>query len=217
MTDARITAQSTARNRDPILAVLREWLPESSMVLEIASGAGEHAVHVAGAMPGLSWRPTDRDETALASIAAWREASGLPNILPPLVLDAGDPDAWPVARADAIVCINMIHIAPWEATLGLLRGAGRILPQGGVLYLYGPYRERGRETAPSNEGFDVSLKSRNPAWGLRELETVAEEAERCGLRLAARVEMPANNLSVVFAKGAPLTPSSRTPPSALGP
>ena len=201
MTDARLSAPSTARNRDPILAVLRDWLPETGLVLEIAGGAGEHAVHVAQALPGLSWRPTDRDAAALASIAAWRQAAGLPNILPPLVLDASDPGAWPVAHADAIVCINMIHIAPWEATLGLLKGAGRILPRGGVLYLYGPYREGGLPAAPSNEGFDVSLKSRNPAWGLRELETVAEEAEKCGLRLAARVEMPANNLSVVFVKG----------------
>lgn len=201
MTDARITAQSTARNRDPILAVLRDWLPETGLVLEIASGAGEHAVHVAGAMPDIIWQPTDRDPTALASIAAWREASGLENILPPLVLDAGDPDAWPVARADAIVCNNMIHISPWAATLGLIEGAGRILPRGGVLYLYGPYRERGRDTAPSNEAFDVSLKSRNPEWGLRELETVAEAAGKHGLSLAARVEMPANNLSVVFRRG----------------
>jgi SAM-dependent methyltransferase len=200
MTDARILAQSTARNRDPILAVLREWLPPTGLVLEIASGAGEHAVHAAAAMPGLTWRPTDRDETALASIAAWRAASGLSNIAAPQVADAADPDAWPVDRADAIVNINMIHISPWAATLGLLKGAGRVLGQGGVLYLYGPYRERGRQTAPSNEAFDASLKSRNPAWGLRELETVAEEAARCGLTLAARVEMPANNLSVVFRK-----------------
>ena len=195
------SSPATLRNRDPILGVLRDCLPASGLVLEIASGAGEHAAHMAAHLPGLRWRPTDPDPNALASIAAWREASGLETLLAPLRLDAGDPDAWPVAAADAVVCINMIHISPWTATVGLMAGAGAILPKGGILYLYGPYREAGLPTAPSNESFDASLKSRNPAWGLRDREAVEEEAGRNGLRLERRVEMPANNLSLVFKKG----------------
>ena len=191
---------STARNRDPILQVLKRWLPPSGLVLEIAAGAGEHAVHAAAALPGLQWRPTDPDDEALASIAAWRDHAGLANLLPPLRLDAADPDGWPVDRADAVVNINMIHISPWAATEGLLAGAGRILASGGVLFLYGPYIEPGVETAPSNLAFDASLRSRNPAWGLRRLEDVTALAARHGLNLAERVAMPANNLALVFRK-----------------
>jgi len=201
MTAVRLTSPATARNREPILAVLREQMPETGVVVEVASGAGEHAAYMAAALPHLDWRPTDRDETALASIAAWRDAAGLPNLAAPVRLDAADPEGWPVDRADAIVCINMAHISPWSATLGLLKGAGRLLPPGGVLCLYGPYRELGRATVPSNEAFDASLKARNPEWGLREVETVAAAAAPHGLTLAARVEMPANNLSLVFRKG----------------
>jgi SAM-dependent methyltransferase len=192
---------STARNREPILEVLRACLPSSGLVLEIAAGAGEHAVHNAAALPQLAWRPTDPDPDALASIAAWRDHAGLPNLLEPLRLDASDPDSWPVERADAVVNINMIHISPWSATEGLMRGAGRLLPPGGVLFLYGPYIQTDVETAPSNLDFDASLKARNPAWGLRRLEDVAGVAEAEGLRLAERIAMPANNLSLIFSKG----------------
>ena len=144
------TSPSTARNRDRLLEVLRLHLPSRGMVLEIAAGAGEHAVHNAAALPGLEWRPTDPDPEALTSIAAWRDYTGLPNLLEPLVLDAADPDTWPVTRADAMVNINMIHISPWSATQGLMIGAGRVLAPGGVLFLYGPYIESDVETAASN-------------------------------------------------------------------
>jgi len=189
---------STARNRDPILAVLKPRLPASGDVLEVAAGAGEHAAYFAAALPGLHWRPTDPDPDALLSIAAWREQAGLPNLLPPLRLDASDPDAWPIERADVVVNINMIHISPWAACEGLMRGAGRVLPPGGLLFLYGPYIEAGVPTAPSNLDFDASLKSRDPAWGLRHLDAVTALAAGCGLDLAERIAMPANNLSLVF-------------------
>jgi SAM-dependent methyltransferase len=192
------TSPSTARNREPILQVLKRWLPERGLVLEIASGAGEHAVFNAAALPGLSWQPTDLDEGALDSIAAWRAQAGLPNLLPPVPLDASAPESWPVARADAIVSINMVHISPWAATEGLMTGAGRVLPPGGVLILYGPYLEGGVETAPSNLAFDADLKRRNPAWGLRRVEDVAALAGTHGLTLAERIAMPANNLTLVF-------------------
>lgn len=192
------TSPSTARNREPILDVLKPRLPSRGLVLEIAAGAGEHAVHNAGALPGLLWRPTDPDPEALASIAAWREHAALPNLLEPLVLDAADPDSWPIKRADAVVNINMIHISPWAATEGLMVGAGRVLPAGGVLILYGPYIESAVETAPSNLAFDANLKNRNPAWGLRRLDDVAALAARQGLELAERIGMPANNLALVF-------------------
>ena len=195
-----MTSPSTARNREPILDVLRTRLPRIGLVLEIAAGAGEHAVYNAAAMPNLEWQPTDREPEALASIAAWRAHSGSPNLLAPLRLDAADPDAWPVERADAVVNINMVHISPWAATEGLIVGAGRVLPSGGVLYLYGPYIEADVATAPSNLAFDLSLKSRNPAWGLRRLETVRALAAARGLELVERIAMPANNLSLLFHK-----------------
>jgi SAM-dependent methyltransferase len=196
------SSPSTARNRDPILAVLKAHLPPQGLVLEIAAGAGEHAVHNAAALPGLVWQPTDPLAEALASIAAWRAWAGLPNLLEPLSLDAADPESWPVEQADAIVNINMIHISPWAATLGLMAGAGRVLPAGGVLYLYGPYIEEGVGTAPGNLAFDASLKARDPAWGLRRKEDVAAAARAHGLALEARVAMPANNLSLVLRKAA---------------
>jgi SAM-dependent methyltransferase len=192
-----LTSPSVARNRDPILSVLRRVLPRTGQVLEIASGTGEHAVHFAAALPHLMWQPTDRDDQALKSIAAHRAASGLPNLLAPLVLDAAAPE-WPVGRADAIVAINMVHISPWRATQGLMAGAGHILPPGGVLYLYGAYKENGANTAPSNEAFDLDLRRRNPEWGVRNLEVVADLARKHGLGLVERVQMPANNLSLVF-------------------
>ena len=195
--DARVSP-STARNRDPILAVLRPRLPATGLVLEIAAGAGEHAVHCAAALPRLRWQPTDPDPDALASIAAWRDHAGLRNLLPPLRLDASDPDGWPVERADAVVNINMLHISPWAAAQGLMTGAGRVLPIGGLLYLYGPYLEPDVTTAQSNLDFDASLRRRDPAWGLRRLDDVIELAAAHGLALAERIAMPANNLSLVF-------------------
>ena len=191
---------STARNRDPILQVLKPRLPPAGLVLEIAAGAGEHAVHNAAALPGLQWRPTDPDAEALASIAAWRQHAGLANLLEPLQLDATDPDRWPADRADVVININMIHISPWQAAQGLMRGAGRVLPPGGVLFLYGPYFEADVETAPSNLAFDESLRGRNPAWGLRRLDEVTALAAREGLGLCERIAMPANNLALFFRK-----------------
>jgi SAM-dependent methyltransferase len=199
--EAALTSPSVARNRHPILEFLRRVLPASGTILEIASGTGEHAVHFAAALPHLTWQPTDQDEHALNSIAAHRAASGLSNILAPLRLDATASD-WPVGRADAIVAINMVHISPWQATQGLVAGAGRVLPPGGVLYLYGAYRENGVHTAPSNEAFDRDLRGRNPEWGVRDLEAVANLASSHGLELVERIPMPANNLSVVFRRGA---------------
>jgi cyclopropane fatty-acyl-phospholipid synthase-like methyltransferase len=195
--NAVLTSPSVARNRDPILAVLQRVLPARGMVLEIASGTGEHALHFASALPHLTWQPTDQDDQALNSIAARREASGLPNLLAPLTLDAAAPD-WPVERADAVVAINMVHISPWRATQGLMAGAERVLPPGDVLYLYGAYKEDGAHTASSNEAFDQDLRRRNPEWGVRDLEEVAELARAHGMELVERIAMPANNLSLVF-------------------
>jgi SAM-dependent methyltransferase len=190
-------APATDRNREPIAAVLREVLPERGTLLEIASGTGEHAACFSALFPRLSWQPSDPDPEALASIRAWREDAGPNNLLEPVQLDAS-AEAWPVGGADAILCVNMVHISPWAATEGLMRGAGRLLPPGGPLILYGPYRRGGVPTAPSNEAFDQSLKARNAEWGLRDLEAVEEEAAANGLRLQRIVEMPANNLTVVF-------------------
>jgi SAM-dependent methyltransferase len=192
------TSPSTARNRDPILAVLQPRLPATGAVLEIAAGAGEHAVHFAAVLPGLEWRPSDPDPEALASIGAWRDRAALPNLLPPLRLDVSDQDAWPEGPFDVVVNINMIHISPWTATEGLFRGAGRVLAPGGTLFLYGPYIEANTPTSPSNLAFDASLKSRDPAWGLRRLDDVTALAARHGLELAERIAMPANNLSLFF-------------------
>ncbi|MEO6717207.1 MAG: DUF938 domain-containing protein [Novosphingobium sp.] len=197
--DARHSAPATLRNREPILDVLRGELPASGLVLEVASGTGEHAVHFARALPGLVWQPSDPSPDAMRSIAAWSEASGLENVLPPLALDASEP-IWPISRADALVCINMVHISPWAAIEGLMRGSGRLLGAGAALCLYGPYRRAGHPIAESNAAFDLDLRRRNPEWGLRDLEVVAACAEAQGLRLARVVEMPANNLTVVFRK-----------------
>ncbi|SFD36864.1 DUF938 domain-containing protein [Methylobacterium sp. 13MFTsu3.1M2] len=194
-----LTAPAVARNRDAILAVLREILPDRGTVLEIASGSGEHAVHVAAALPGLDWLPSDPEPAARRSIAAHALRAGLANIRPPLALDAAAA-AWPVARVDGIVCINMIHIAPWAATEGLMAGAGHALSAGGVLFLYGPFREADRPFAESNAAFDASLRARDPAWGVRDLDAVAAEAARHGLSLVRRVAMPANNLSLIFGR-----------------
>lgn len=197
--EARRSAPHVARNAGPIVDVLRGLLPERGLVVEIASGTGEHIVHFAGAFPKLLFQPTDPEPAALRSIEAWRAEAGQFNLLPAVALDARAAE-WPVGRADALLCINMIHISPWAATEGLMRGAGRLLAAGAPLYLYGAYRRAGVETAPSNEAFDASLKARNPEWGLRDLEEVVAEAERHGLRLDKVEPMPANNLSVTFRK-----------------
>jgi SAM-dependent methyltransferase len=200
--DARQFAPSAARNRDPIWAVLRPELPASGLVLEVASGSGEHTVHFARlAGPQIVFQPSDPDAQARASIDAWAATSQLSNILPALALDAA-ADAWPIARADVVVCINMIHIAPWASTVGLVRGAARVLAPGGLLFLYGPYRQGGRHTAPSNAAFDVDLRRRNPAWGVRDLDAVADLASAAGFAAPVITEMPANNLCVLFRNGA---------------
>lgn len=195
-------APATARNRDAIVAVLHDTLPSSGSarptVLEVASGSGEHAVHFAATFPALNWQPTDPDPAALTSIEAWRAEADLPNLCAPLLLDASAD--WPVDRADAILCINMIHISPWNATLGLMKGAGQALPPDGLLYLYGPYIRKGVETAPGNLAFDASLKDRDPQWGLRSVEDVVSAAAAEGLVFDRLVEMPANNLSLLFRK-----------------
>jgi hypothetical protein len=194
-------APAAARNREPILAVLREVLPPAGTVLEVAAESGEHAVWFSAALPELTWRPSDRDGAALASIEAWRQAEGPPNLLAPIVFDAADPATWPAEPIQAVVCINMIHIAPWSAAEGLMAFAGARLPGGGVLFLYGPYLEAEVDTAPSNLAFDADLKARNPAWGLRSREAVEALARANGLSLERRTAMPANNLSLVFRKG----------------
>ncbi|MEL7689300.1 DUF938 domain-containing protein [Citromicrobium bathyomarinum] len=186
------------RNRGPIADVLADELPHGGRVLEIASGTGEHVVHFAARFPNLDWQPTDPQEDAHASIAAYRDAAGLDNIMPPVALDAASVE-WPLDAADAIVCVNMVHISPWEATEGLFAGAARLLPlHDGPLVLYGPYLEEDVETAPSNLAFDESLKARDPRWGLRELADVDALAARNGLRRTRRVAMPANNLVLVY-------------------
>lgn len=192
---------SAARNRDPILIVLRRVLPEQGRVLEIASGTGEHAVHFARAMPGLTWRTSDPDTASRASISAWIEAEALANLLSPLAIDTRTED-WGVEdeRFDAIVSLNMIHISPWEAALGLIAGASRLLKPNGVLFFYGPFKRDGAHTAPSNEAFDQSLKSRDPSWGVRDVADVAREAQRKGFALMEIEEMPANNLCVIFTR-----------------
>ena len=190
-------APAVARNRQPILDVLRPGLPAEGIVLEIASGSGEHIVHFAAALPGLVFQPSDPSAEARASIDDWIQTEGLGNVRAALALDATG-DTWPIERADVVLCCNMIHIAPWEAAVGLVSGASRILSRGGMLYLYGPYRRDGRHTAPSNEAFDRDLRQRNPAWGVRDLEAVTALAASRGFGPPEIVEMPANNLSLLF-------------------
>jgi len=211
-------APAAERNREPIAAVLTEELPTGGLVLEVASGTGEHIVHFARTYPGLQWQPSDADAQARHSIAAWREEAGLPNLLPPIALDAAAPD-WLVARADAILCINMdsnscdpvtsntyvaclcinmVHISAWAATVGLFRGCAKLLTADAPLILYGPYFEDAVETAPSNLAFDRSLKERNPEWGLRNVTDVDELAREWGFHRTRRVKLPANNLVLVY-------------------
>ncbi|NJC42695.1 SAM-dependent methyltransferase [Brevundimonas alba] len=193
-----LASPAVARNTGPILDLLRVHLPAHGEVLEIAAGSGEHATAFSAALPGLTWTPSDPSAEARASIAAWAGAADLSNLRPPLAVDVLDEAGWPDQPFAAVVCINMIHISPWAATEGLMRLARRVLPVGGLLVTYGPYREAGVPLAPSNAAFDESLKSRNPDWGLRDREAVAEAAKAEGLALTLRVEMPANNLMLLF-------------------
>lgn len=195
--DPRLHAPATRRNREPIIEVLRRALPPTGLVLEVASGTGEHASAFADAMPELTWQPTDRDPAALASIRAHAEEAGPANLRAPLRLDC-ESAVWPVARAAAVLCINMIHIAPWSACVGLVAGAARILEPAGVLYLYGPFRRGGGHTSESNRSFDADLRRRDPRWGVRDLGDVSALAATYGLALLETVSMPANNLSVLF-------------------
>jgi SAM-dependent methyltransferase len=211
--DTRQYAPATARNQEPILKILLEVLPPTGTVLEISSGTGEHAIFFAPKLQPRKWIPSDPNPEARSSIAAWQRYSTADNLYPPIALDASDP-TWAIEQVElpaalqgldlqqypieAIANINMIHIAPWSACLGLMAGAGRILPPGGILYLYGPYKQNGQHTAPSNEAFDQSLRSRNPDWGVRDLEAVVAAAQAQNLSLVNVYPMPANNLSVVF-------------------
>ncbi|MDF1607815.1 DUF938 domain-containing protein [Hoeflea sp. YIM 152468] len=195
--DQRLSSPAALRNRGPIADLLRDVLPQSGTVLEIASGSGEHVIHFAGLFPNLVWQPSDPSPEARVSIEQWAKTEARPNVLPPLEIDAANR-AWPVERADAMIAINMVHISPWSATQGLIEGAGRLLPGGGVLVLYGPYRRQGQPLVPSNVEFDASLRARNPAWGIRLLDDVESLAAQSGLVLSSVTEMPANNLGVVF-------------------
>jgi SAM-dependent methyltransferase len=195
--DDRRSAPAAQRNLAPILDVLREWLPKRGLVLELASGTGEHAAAFSEAMPDLRWQPSDAHPDALRSIAAWRSLGELDNLHDPLLIDAAAAP-WPVARADAVVAINMVHISPWAASLGLLAGAARLLGPGAPLILYGPWIESGAPTAESNIAFDADLKNRDADWGLRDVTDFAGEATRHGFDLAERSAMPANNLMLLF-------------------
>ncbi len=193
----RRVAPAVQRNRDPIADVLADWLPRRGLVLEVASGTGEHAVHFARRFPNLDWQPSDADPEALASTAAYRSDADLPNLRPPLAIDAASPD-WPIDGADALLSINMVHISPWRAALGLLDGAARLLGEGAPLILYGPWLVHGIETAPSNLAFDADLRDRNASWGLRRVEDFVREAEIRGLTPVETRPMPANNLMLLF-------------------
>lgn len=187
----KLQSPAASRNKDPIAEVLRHWLPPQGLVLEVASGSGEHALAFARRFPGLQWQPSDADPVALASIQSW-QAEGCPaNLLPPVRLDV--TGEWPLTAADAVLAINLVHITPWEASLALLDGAARLLPAGGPLILYGPWRVRGQPVAPSNLAFEAQLKARDRRFGLREVEQFAEEARVRGLELERQEIMPANN------------------------
>jgi SAM-dependent methyltransferase len=195
---ARREAPSAARNRDAILAVLSRVLPKAGIVLEIASGTGQHAVHCAAALPGVTWQPSDPDAASRESIEAWRQEVALANLNAPIALDVRN-EPWDVPDSlDGIVCINMIHIAPWEAAEALFEGAGKRLARDGVLYLYGPYKRDDAHTSPSNAAFDAQLRATDARWGVRDLEAVTALGRHAGLSLQEVVPMPANNFSLVF-------------------
>ena len=193
----RRSAPAALRNREPIAEVLREWLPERGLILEIASGTGEHAIHFARTFPELEWQPSDVHPAALESIAAWREQEQLPNLRPPLVLDASAAE-WPIQSADAMLSINMVHISPWASSLGLIAGAARVLTPGGALIMYGPWLKDDIPTAPSNVEFDADLRRRDPQWGLRRVEDFAAAAAQDGFALVDIRMMPANNMMLLL-------------------
>jgi Protein of unknown function (DUF938) len=195
--DARRSAPAALRNRGPIAEVLAEWLPTSGVVLEVASGTGEHAIWFAGRFPGIDWQPSDTHSDALDSIDGWRKSAGLPNVRSPVLIDASNSD-WPIERADAVLNINMAHISPWDASIGLIEGARRVLPEGGALILYGPWLKDDIETVASNLAFDADLKSRDPQWGLRRVEDFEAAARGRGFFLVESRRMPANNLMLLF-------------------
>ena len=197
--DGRLVVSSADRNRGPILEVLERVLPKTGLVLEVASGTGQHVVHFAQALKGLSWQPTDMDAACRRSISAWLATAELANVRQPLDLDVRALP-WRVPTLDAIVCLNLIHIAPWSVATALFAGAGLALREAGLLYLYGPYSVQRRHTAPSNAAFDSALRAQNPEWGLRDLEEVDSVAKEQGFDLAETIEMPANNFSVLFRK-----------------
>lgn len=193
----RLVSPSAERNKGFIADVLKEVLPKEGLVLEVSSGTGQHIVHFAQAMPYLEWQPTEQDEECLLSIGRWRDDAQLSNVWTPIRLDVTETP-WPIASAAAVVCLNMIHIAPWTAAVALIGGACELLGPGGVLFLYGPFRRGGQHTSESNEAFDRQLRAQNPAWGVRDLETVSRLAEESGFVLVQVSGMPANNLSVVL-------------------
>jgi SAM-dependent methyltransferase len=199
LTDGRWFAAAAGRNQAPILAVLERELPRSGLVLEIASGTGQHVAHFAKSLPHLSWQPSDPDPGFRCSISRWIAFERLANVKEPLALDVRQ-QPWPIATADAIVCINMVHVAPWAATQALFEGARQVLSHQKLLFLYGPYRRGGGHTAASNASFDADLRAHNPEWGLRDVEALAAVADHNGFALADTLVMPANNLSLVFRK-----------------
>jgi SAM-dependent methyltransferase len=197
--DGRLASPSAERNKGSIAGVLSKVLPRSGLVLEVGSGTGQHAVHFALVMPHLTWQPTEQDEDCLRSISAWAAAEPQANVRQPLYLDVTDAQ-WPIEVADAIICINMIHVAPWPTTQALLRGASRILAPRRFLCLYGPYSVAGKHTSASNRAFDAQLRAMNSEWGVRDLDAVSKEGRAYNLELAQTFEMPANNLIAIFRK-----------------
>ena len=197
--DGRLASPSAERNRGVIAGVLSQVLPQSGLVLEVGSGTGQHAVHFARLMPHLTWQPTEQDEDCLRSISAWAAVEPLANVRQPLYLDVTDT-RWPIEVADAIICINMIHISPWSTTQALLRGAKHILPPAGLLCLYGSFRVAGKHTSASNRAFDAQLRAMNSEWGVRDLDAVSTEARAYNIELARTFEMPANNLIAIYRK-----------------
>lgn len=197
--DERLYAPATERNREAILSVLKSILPKQGKVLEIASGTGEHITFWAPHFPNITWQPSDPDPMHLASIEGWIAQLPAANILPPIQIDVTN-QTWSIDSVEVILCVNMIHIAPWEACLGLFRGAQSLLSKGGLLYLYGPFKQQGKHTAPSNEAFDLSLRAQDPSWGVRDLEAVIDSAQKHDLHVQQVIPMPANNLSVMFYK-----------------
>lgn len=196
---AKRFAPAAERNRGPIVEVLRRVLPPSGLVLEVASGTGQHAAFFAEQLPSLRWQPSDAAEGALQSIRSWVDEERFDNLMSPLELDVCSAQ-WPIDEADAVLCINMIHISPWEATEALFEGAGKLLAAGAPLVTYGPYRVHGAHTAPSNAAFDLDLRSRDPRWGVRDIDALAELARGTGFVLEERVGMPANNMTLVWVR-----------------